>query len=56
MYSMAALAERDADQPFSKPAVPAPVPAPDDEDEDDLEELAFLGLVQKAYTDLEAVA
>lgn len=32
MYSLAALAERDADQPFSKPAPPPPAPPPPTDD------------------------
>jgi HK97 family phage portal protein len=49
-FSVAALAERDANKPFSKPAEPtAPAPAQDDEDEDDIEEMAafFSAINQK---------
>jgi HK97 family phage portal protein len=40
MFSLAALAERDADAPFSKPAPPAPAESPED-DEDDVDLGAF---------------
>jgi len=37
MFSLKALAERDADAPFSKPAPPAPAEAPAEDDEDDVD-------------------
>jgi HK97 family phage portal protein len=49
MYSMAALAERDADQPFSKPASAPQARAPEDEAEDvDLKAFAALLTVKAA--------
>ena len=36
MFSLRALAERDADAPFAKPAPPAPAASPDDEADVDL--------------------
>ena len=48
MYSLRALAERDADQPFVKPPPPS-LPPPDPEEEDETEARAFAGLLfQKA--------
>jgi HK97 family phage portal protein len=54
-YSLAALAERDADKPFSKPAPvapPDPEPPPPDDDGDD--EAKFLDTLTKALGDLHA--
>lgn len=51
-YSLAALAERDADKPFSKsaPASPGPTPEPDD----DADEKAFVDTLNKSLKDLYA--
>jgi hypothetical protein len=47
MFSLAALAERDANQPFVKPAAPA-APAAEEEDSD-LDVSALAGLLTKAF-------
>jgi HK97 family phage portal protein len=56
-YSLEALSERDADQPFSKPtpAMP-PAPMPDDDESDELEAAAFAGLLTNALEALEHAA
>jgi HK97 family phage portal protein len=49
-FSLAALAERDAAEPFTKPAPATPPP------DDTFEELAFAELIDKQLAELEAVA
>lgn len=49
-YSLAALAERDADKPFSKPAEAAGAAAANDEEADEEAAAKALGVVEKALT------
>lgn len=54
-YSLAALAERDADKPFSKPApAAAPIPPAEPAADDDRDEKAFLDTLTKSLGDLYA--
>ena len=58
-FSLAALAERDAEKPFAKPTPAAPAPAaspsePDDEPDDAAEEKQFLDTLTKALEGIHA--